>query len=63
MQEEPLMELGLTSWMPMKGLKCELVSTYSIGAGSRNLQVPNQIILNTCLHKIVKPSEEKQMKN
>ena len=41
-QEEPSMELGLTNWKPMKRLKYELVSTHSIGAGSRNLEVPNQ---------------------
>ena len=63
MQEEPSIELGPTSWIPMEGLKCELVSTYYIGARSKNLQVPNQITFNTCLHKncktLVRKTNEK----
>ena len=54
MQEEPSMEPGLTNWKPMKRLKYELVSNDSIGADSRNLHVPNQNILDTGLHKMVK---------
>ena len=51
MQEEPSLEPGLTILFAHEMLKGELVSTYSIRAGSRKLQVPNQIISNICFHK------------
>ena len=62
-KKKPSIELGLTSWRLMERLKSELIFTYNIGAGSKNLQVPNQITFNTCLHKncktLVRKTNEK----